>query len=171
MHALAFSGLLGTMKRLCAPPLVAIALVALLAACGSDDKGTPAGAGAHDGRPATASDLESHDWQLRSYALSGSDDLTAAATSPPATAKFADSKVSGSTGCNNYNGTYSLTNDGAITFGDMASTKAYCEQLADQEAAMLKAFDDAKTAEVAGTDLQFLGSKGDVLMVFGSAGS
>ena len=98
----------------------------------------------------------------------GGDDLTAASTSAVATATFADSKVSGSTGCNQYNGGYDLQGNGAITFGAIASTQAFCEDLADQEQAMLKGFDDAKTAEVADGDLQLLDSSGDVLMVFGA---
>jgi heat shock protein HslJ len=157
-----------SMKRWCAIASVALLLVALTAACGDDDEGEPAAAEAPDGRPATAADLESNPWRLKSYSTGSADDLTAASTSAAATATFADSKVSGSTGCNQYNGSYELKGDGAISFGAMASTNAFCEDLADQEQAMLKGFDDARTAEVAGDDLQLLDSSGALVMVFGA---
>ena len=158
------------MKRWCAISAVVLLLMATAAACGDDDnEGEPAGAEAPDGKPATASDLESHPWKLKSYTAGSGDDLTAASTAAAATAEFADGKVSGSTGCNSYNGTYDLKGDGAITFSAMASTKAFCEGLADQEQAMLKGFDDARTAEVADGDLQFLDSSGELVLVFGAA--
>jgi heat shock protein HslJ len=160
------SGFLVHMKRWCAVAVVALSLITTTAACGDDGENEPASGEASDGRAATADDLTGHQWRLESYSVGSGDDLTAASTDAVATATFADGKVTGSTGCNNYNGPYELKEDGAITIGPFASTQALCEELAEQEAAMLKGFEDARTAEVARSDLQLLDSSGEVVLVF-----
>jgi heat shock protein HslJ len=145
--------------------LVAVAVLGV--ACGDDDE--PSGSTGGDGTPATADDLEGTTWRLKSFRAGSGDDLTAASAEADATATFETSQVSGSTGCNNFNGGYELADDGAISFGPMASTQKACgDELNAQEAAVLSGFEDAATAEVAGADLQLLDSNGDVLLIFGS---
>lgn len=46
-----------------------------------------------------------------------------------------DGKVSGTTDCNSFSGTYSISEDGLVTWGAMASTKMFCEN--SQEAVFL----------------------------------
>jgi heat shock protein HslJ len=157
------------MKRWLAISAVVMLLAGFAAACGDDDEGEPAAAEAPDGAPATAADLTDSTWRLKSYTTGSGDDLTAAVASSPATAEFADGTVSGTTGCNNYNGSYDLKGDGAITFGAMASTQKLCDDaLNAQEQAMLQGFEKVKTAEVADDDLQLLDSSGALVMVFGA---
>jgi heat shock protein HslJ len=146
-----------------------IAIAVLGAACGSDDDDEPSGSTGRDGTPATAEDLEGTNWQLKSYTTGSGDALTAASAEADATVEFDGSQASGTTGCNNFNGGYELSDDGAISFGPMASTKKACsDELNAQEAAVFSGFEDAARAEVADGDLQLLDSSGDVLLIFGS---
>lgn len=41
--------------------------------------------------------------------------------------------ISGTTDCNNFSGTYSLKEDGALSFGPIASTKMFCEDSQEME--------------------------------------
>ena len=61
------------------------------------------------------------------------------------TATFApDGTVSGSGGCNNYNGSYTLSGD-QISVGPLASTMMFCETGSQQETAYLAALQQAKS--------------------------
>jgi heat shock protein HslJ len=154
------------------PPLFALIFLAALAlsatACGGDDDDDGAGAGTEDtGVPATAEDLEAGPWQLRSYADDTSEDLTAASAAVAATATFDGTRVSGSTGCNQFNGPYELGDDGEITFGALVSTRMACEaELNAQEQAFLSALDAATRAVIADDALQMLNDAGDTVLVF-----
>jgi heat shock protein HslJ len=140
-------------------------------ACGGDDDDTSAEAGTRDtGSPVTSGELESHTWQLTSYATDAADDLTAAQESNPATAQFENGRVSGSTGCNRFNASYQLSTDGAITIGEAATTRMACsEDLAAQETQFLAALADSRRAVTADDALQMLNASGDVVLVFRSA--
>src|SRR5262245_3210516 len=137
---------------------IAGALVFTLAACGGDDDAPNPEAGTKDaGKPATQADLESQTWQLRSYVVNEAGDLQEPNEDPPATAKFATDSVSGSTGCNQYNATYQLTDVGAISFSQAAVTKMACPgDLAQQEQAFLQGLENAKKAVMADDALQML---------------
>jgi heat shock protein HslJ len=157
------------------PRLLATSLVVVLAlsatACGGDDDddGTDgAGAGTEDtGAPATADDLEAGPWQLRSYAGDASEDLTAASEAVAAITTFDGTRVSGSTGCNQFNGPYELGDDGEIAFGALVSTQMACEpDLMAQEQAFLSALETATRAVVADDALQMLNGAGDTVLVF-----
>ena len=78
-----------------------------------------------------------------------------------------DGKVSGSAGCNQYNGTYTVSGS-SITFPTpIATTMMMCDQsLMDQEAAYLKALGEAKTYKVKGDQLTLADANNTSLAVY-----
>jgi heat shock protein HslJ len=99
--------------------------------------------------------------------------LTELMGKPPVTgtgisAQFtADGKVSGSAGCNRYNGTYTVSGSNITFSSPMATTMMMCEQAAmDQESAYLKALGEAKTFAVKGDQLTLSGGDGAKLAVY-----
>jgi len=99
--------------------------------------------------------------------------LTELKGTPPAagvgiSAQFSsDGKVSGSAGCNRYNGTYTVSGN-SITFSSpMATTMMMCEQtVMDQESAYLQALGEAKTFAVNGDQLTLVGADNTTLVVY-----
>jgi heat shock protein HslJ len=78
-----------------------------------------------------------------------------------------DSKVSGSAGCNRYNGTYTVSGSNITFFSPLATTMVMCEQtVMDQESAYLKALGEAKTFAIRGDQLTLAGADGAVLAVY-----
>lgn len=80
------------------------------------------------------------------------------------TATFDNGTVSGSAGCNNFSGGYTLDGD-AITIGPLASTLAFCDGVMDQEQLYLTLLQSADTYEVDG-DTMTLSSGGTVSLIF-----
>jgi heat shock protein HslJ len=79
----------------------------------------------------------------------------------------ADGSVSGSAGCNRYNGTYTTSGD-SITFSvNMAMTMMMCEQaVMDQESAYINALGEAKTFSISGDQLSLKDASGkDILLL------
>ncbi len=76
-------------------------------------------------------------------------------------------KVGGSSGCNRYNGTYTVSGNNITFASPMASTMMMCEQaLMDQEIAYLKVLGEAKTFAVKGDQLTLSGEDGATLAVY-----
>jgi heat shock protein HslJ len=74
-----------------------------------------------------------------------------------------DGSLSGSAGCNQYNGKYT-TSGSSITISNLANTMMACPQaVMDQETAYLKALGDAKTYSVKGDTLTLAGADGKTL--------
>jgi heat shock protein HslJ len=147
--------------------LVCLALALGVAACGGDDDSS-SGAPSVEGTPATAQDLEANPWQLKSYAVSGSDDLAGAQPSAPGTAQFGGGAATGSTGCNTYNAPYQIPRAGSIDFGAVAVTQAACGDPAttQQEQGMLGGFERASRVAMNDTDLQFLDDRNTPVLIF-----
>jgi heat shock protein HslJ len=79
----------------------------------------------------------------------------------------ADGKVSGSAGCNQYSGTYTISGSNITFPSPMALTMMMCEQaVMDQESAYLKALSEAKTYAVNGDQLTLTGGDGAQLAVY-----
>jgi heat shock protein HslJ len=78
-----------------------------------------------------------------------------------------DGKVSGSAGCNRYNGTYT-TSGNSITFSSpMATTMMMCDApVMEQESAYLKALGEAKTYAVKDDQLTLAGANNNSLAVY-----
>lgn len=99
--------------------------------------------------------------------------LTELKGTPPAagvgiSAQFSsDGKVSGSAGCNRYNGTYTISGN-SITFSSpMATTMMMCEQaVMEQESAYLQALGEAKTYAVNGDQLTLAGADKTSLVIY-----
>jgi heat shock protein HslJ len=66
-----------------------------------------------------------------------------------------DGKVSGTTDCNSFSGTYAIGEDGLITWGAMASTKMFCEN--SQEAVFLD--------KIANVDRVFFDEAGNLILL------
>lgn len=84
------------------------------------------------------------------------------------TASFgADGTVSGSAGCNRYNGTYTTSAD-SITFSvNMAMTMMMCEQaIMDQESAYINALGQVKTYSISSDRLSLKDADGKNILVF-----
>ena len=86
-------------------------------------KGTPPAQGAQ-GTSSNAY-LAGTKWILNSY-LDENGKIAPAVQSSRPTAEFTSESISGTNGCNNYNGPYQTDGD-AITFGQISSTMMYCE--------------------------------------------
>ena len=90
--------------------------------------------------------LEGKEWSLTSYVIDNEtkklvDDSQIVMT-------LAGDKVSGSAGCNNYNGTVIIQSDGAIDFSQIASTKRLCQGLMTQEKEYLQLLENAQSYSV-----------------------
>ena len=84
------------------------------------------------------------------------------------TAQFADGQVSGSAGCNNYNGPATIDGD-RLTFGPLVSTQMFCadpEGVSDQEAAYLATLASVAAFQQIDDMLVLMDGEGDPLLVF-----
>jgi len=131
------------------------ALVLLVSACGDDSE---EGAGGD-----SSADLSGTSWNLSSASIDG-DDVTAIGV--PTLAFAADGTLSGSTGCNRFNGTYTQDGDDlTISVGGVTLVACVDPAATAQEAAIL-----AHLAEVAtfssGDQLVLKNSDDDVLLTY-----
>ncbi len=92
--------------------------------------------------------LAGTNWQLLQLGPNG-----AMSENLPTLSFSADGKVSGSGGCNTFSGPVTISGM-AIKFGPLAATKKACSEEANaQEAAYLKALEQAQTFEIRATSL------------------
>lgn len=101
-------------------------------------------------------------WQLESVAT-GADAVSSVVA--PGSITFADDgTVDGSTGCNTFNGSYTV--DGAsLSIGPLATTKIGCpEDVAAQETVVLLGLDAVSTFTVEGSSLSLMGGDGAFLL-------
>jgi len=105
---------------------------------------------------ARSQDLSGSSWEVIAY-NNGKQAVTSVLAGSSITANFGgDGTLSGNGGCNNYNGTYSVTAR-QIKIGPLASTRMFCadpEGVMDQEALYLAALETADTYQVEGTQLE-----------------
>jgi putative lipoprotein len=74
-------------------------------------------------------------------------------------------RVSGSSGCNRFTGTYEITEDGSIKIGPIASTRMACPESAmAAEAKFFAMLDDVRSFERTQTSLALRSADGAVLM-------
>jgi len=123
--------------------LVVLGVVTLVlagvAACGSSSGGK-------------GGTIEGITWDVAAYAdTSGA--MKDAPVTVPMDARFEGGSVAGTSGCNQYNGPYTLSGS-SLTVGPLASTKMMCDQVAnDAEAAYLPALQKASTYTAEGGKL------------------
>ena len=124
--------------------LVVLAVVTLVlagvAACGSSSSGGKGGT------------IEGIAWDVEAYA-DASGAMKDAPVTVPMDARFEGGSVAGTSGCNQYNGPYTLSGS-SLTVGALASTKMLCDQIAnDAETAYLAALGKAATYTAEGGKL------------------
>ena len=114
-----------------------------------------------------AKELESTKWILTAYAVDGS--MQDALPVPEVDAMFADGKVSGNGGVNQYSGAYKV--DGSkMTISAIASTMMAGEQaVMDQEAAYLANLEAAGAYKVNGDTLTIKSVSADTILEFSAA--
>jgi heat shock protein HslJ len=94
------------------------------------------------------------EWTVQAVILDGEETPVIAGTS--VTATFDAGALSGSAGCNNFNGSYK-TDGTSLTIGPLASTSMFCADptgTMDQETAYLALLTEAQSFSVSGDDLE-----------------
>ena len=110
--------------------------------------------------------LEGVEWQLEE-SIGPDGELVEVPAEVLATANFADARVSGSTGCNRYSGSYTITDDGALSISEVVSTMMACLPEADAvERAMLTALDRTVRAQLGVDRLSLIDADGVELLRF-----
>jgi heat shock protein HslJ len=104
-------------------------------------------------------------WTLT--ALGSGDTAFSAAPDHPALLLFAaDGTVSGSTGCNTFHGTYTLSGD-SLSFGPLATTRKACEQeVMTQEQAFVQAMEQVTGFSIEGSQLTLVDAGDSALLIF-----
>ncbi len=107
------------------------------------------------------------DWNVTGY-NNGNEAVVSPTVGTELTATFTEDQVSGSAGCNQYNGAYTLDGD-TITIGPLATTRMACEQgVMDQEAAFLAALQTPDLGvEVNGATVTLRDASGATQVTFG----
>lgn len=120
--------------------------------------------GARDGGP-TQVGLEAVDWRLTDVLEEGGD-LLHVDPQVLATATFSDGRVTGSTGCNRYVGTFTL-DGGSMRLSGIASTLMACPPPSSTvEAAFLMALDHVEAFDLTAEGLDLQSTDGTVLLRF-----
>ena len=145
-----------TMRFLALIPAMTIALAACnAAATASPSVASPSAAGGGGAASGSANpagmDLVGTAWALSELPGQVLNDVR------PTIAFSGDGTVSGSGGCNNFNGTYTVTGS-TLKFGPLASTQKACGDPADQiEHTYLAALQATTTYQIADNKLQLTG--------------
>jgi heat shock protein HslJ len=113
---------------------------------------------------AQSQDLGGTSWDVIGY-NNGKQAVTSVLAGTTLTADFGkDGKLSGNSGCNTYNGTYTTTGN-QIKIGPLATTRMACPQeIMDQETQYLAALQSADKYRIEGTGME-LRTKDDALAV------
>ncbi len=121
-------------------------------------------AGSHAATPAT---LAGHSWTLTRLVVDGDEKILSSAS--PITLNFQaqDQALSGSSGCNTYGASYTLTGN-QIHITEMRSTLVFCEDagVMDLEFAYTQALQRAESIRIDGDTLTMEGANGQIFMTF-----
>ena len=134
--------------------LVAVAaLAAILVACGGSSSNSLAGT----------------QWQMQDFANpANTTGMTTVLSGAITTIEFGkDDNVSGTGGCNDYTGTYTVDGD-ALTFGPLASTMKACgepEGVMEQETVFMSLMQAATGYKLDGGQLHILNEKGQLVIL------
>jgi heat shock protein HslJ len=141
--------------------VVAVAVVAL-AACGSDK---------HSTNPTSSPDLNQTSWTLGSFNEGGTF-KTPAASAAAAVLNFeSNSRVSGTTGCKSFNGTYFVSASRlTITPGPMTGGTCHDAALRAQDAATTRQLPQVRNYRVENRVLTLLGETGTSLLTYNQSG-
>ncbi|MCP4164535.1 MAG: META domain-containing protein [Chloroflexi bacterium] len=112
-----------------------------------------------------AGDLDGKLWVLESY-LNGDGEIVPIFPGTRPTAEFEEGGIAGSTGCNQYSGSYETSgNNIAIEIGPV-TMRACPEQVSAQETDYLAALANAATYEISGEQLQMADADGQVVLTY-----
>jgi heat shock protein HslJ len=112
-------------------------------------------------------DLAGSSWDLLAY-NNGTGGFQSAVIDVPVTAMFnEDGSLTGSAGCNSYNGTWE-TEDGSVTIGPLASTRMLCgdEALDQQEARYLEVLETSDTYRIESAILELFDAEGTRILQY-----
>ncbi|MEN8234256.1 MAG: META domain-containing protein [Actinomycetota bacterium] len=125
-----------------------------------------------DGTPvvtyaAISQDLAGTSWGLVGY-NNGKGGFSSVTGEQPVTAEFADGRVAGSSGCNDYTTTYETTEDALIEFGMPAGTRKMCIDSAvmEQEARYLQVLELVDNYKVGVDSLEMFDAEGKRLLQY-----
>jgi heat shock protein HslJ len=111
--------------------------------------------------------LDGTSWKLTSY-LDDQGQTVDVLPGSVVTAYFQATVVSGISGCNDYNGPYTI-DKGKLTFGPMATTRTMCAEplgIMQQEQAYLSALDKVVSYKVKGETLEMFDDRGKSILIF-----
>jgi heat shock protein HslJ len=118
-------------------------------------------------QPAEALPLEGTAWTLTTIAQPERQAVSSTIAGTKVTAMFEAGSVSGSGGCNTYNGSYETGEAGSLTFGPIASTLMLCAQdVSDQEQAYFAALAKVGSYAIDGEQLTLSDGDGTMLLQF-----
>jgi heat shock protein HslJ len=138
-----------------------------LVACGDDSGSSAASTAAPAAQAQSQTGLAGTSWILRSFSTASGSSVDAVKAAPAALA-FTENEVSGSTGCNDFSGTYTSDEEAlTITLGPMTQKACTDPALTAQETALV-----AQLAKVASytsddTGLTLKDSSGTTVLVYG----
>jgi heat shock protein HslJ len=116
--------------------------------------------------PADAGALEDVVWMLRSYGEPGNLKPVLEGTTPNATFEGTETRVTGDTSCNHFQGSYEVGGD-TLSVGPIAQTERACVDPAgamEQERDFMTLLGQARTWEIIGDELRITSTTG--VMVF-----
>lgn len=111
--------------------------------------------------------LEGNLWGLKSY-LNADGQLAEIIPGSKVTAEFIGGTVSGLAGCNNYFGSYELS-DNDLTIGQVGMTEMYCAEpvgLMEQEGQYLTALQSAVSYQIEDDQLLIMNAAGETVLVY-----
>lgn len=82
------------------------------------------------------SPIESRDWTVIGFTFDGQDFQPVGEVSP--LLRFVSGRVSGTTGCNDFNAPYELGEGSSLSIGNIATTKKMCSNIMPQERRLLE---------------------------------
>ena len=118
--------------------------------------------------PAEPVPVEGTAWLLKFQVLEGGPAPVSPGTE--ITALLEDGTISGSSGCNTYQGSYEL-NDDNLVIGDLAVTERVCEDpvgIMDQEAAYISTLSTVASLSQSGTTLELMDADGRLILLYGA---
>jgi heat shock protein HslJ len=143
-----------------------LVLVVTAAACGDDDDGSGSGTSTTTTTARAGNALEGTSWRLADPTA-----LAADAGDAVATARFVKGTVSGTSGCNTYQGPYTVRGDRLTIGPDIATTAMACGPGPTAlEAAYLDGLRRTATWAVEDDELRLADSDGNTLLTFEAAG-
>ena len=138
---------------------VAVALVVTVIVLATQPTG-----GSHAATPAT---LTGHSWTLTRLVVDGDDKILSSANPITLSFQAQDHTLSGSSGCNTYGASYTLTGS-QIHITDLRSTLVFCDDagVMELEFAYTQALQRVESVRIDGDTLTLEGVNGQVFMAF-----